>query len=220
MISPSILSANFACLGAEVEKVLQGGADAIHVDVMDGHYVPNLTVGPLVCASLRQYGIKAPLDVHLMVKPVDPLIAAFAEKGATLLTLHPESTEHLDRSLDLIRSLSCQVGLALTPTTTLSCLEYVLDKLDLILVMSVNPGFGGQKFIPGMLTKIRQCRTLIDSHGGGIRLQVDGGINLQNIQSIAEAGADSFVVGSALFHAPNYAEVLSRMRDILRQVKR
>lgn len=213
IIAPSILSANFARLGAEVDDVLAAGADWIHFDVMDNHYVPNLTIGPLACEALRKHGVTAPIDVHLMVKPVDRIIPDFAKAGASLISFHPEASEHIDRSLQLIREHGCQAGLVFNPATPLSCLEYVLDKLDLVLLMSVNPGFGGQQFIPGTLEKIRQARVLIDRSGRDIRLEVDGGVKVDNIAQIARAGADTFVAGSAIFGAPDYAEAIRQMRN-------
>ena len=211
-IAPSILSANFARLGEEVDAVLAAGADWVHFDVMDNHYVPNLTIGPLVCEALRKHGVRAPIDVHLMVKPVDRIIPDFAAAGASLISFHPEASEHIDRSLQLIHDSGCQAGLVFNPATPLSCLEYVLDKVDLVLLMSVNPGFGGQKFIPGTLAKLRQARALIERSGRDIRLEVDGGVNVANIGDIARAGADTFVAGSAIFAAPDYAEVIRQMR--------
>ncbi|PKM07056.1 MAG: ribulose-phosphate 3-epimerase [Gammaproteobacteria bacterium HGW-Gammaproteobacteria-4] len=211
-IAPSILSANFAKLGEEVDKVLAAGADWVHFDVMDNHYVPNLTIGPLVCDALRKHGITAPIDVHLMVKPVDRIIPDFAAAGASLISFHPEASEHIDRSLQLIHDSGCRAGLVFNPATPLSCLEYVLDKVDLVLLMSVNPGFGGQKFIPATLEKLRQARALIDRSGRDIRLEVDGGVNVANIGDIARAGADTFVAGSAIFAAPDYAEAIRQMR--------
>lgn len=219
LIAPSILSADFARLGEEVEKVLESGADVVHFDVMDNHYVPNLTIGPMVCSALRDYGIKAPIDVHLMVKPVDSMIEMFIDAGASIITFHPEASEHIDRSLQLIKAGGCQAGLVLNPATPISCLEYVIDKLDVILLMSVNPGFGGQSFIPSTLTKLKQVRALIDQSGRDIRLEVDGGVNVENIRVIAEAGADMFVAGSAIFNQPDYAEVINKMRDELAKVK-
>jgi ribulose-phosphate 3-epimerase len=215
IIAPSILSANFARLGEEVRAVLAAGADMIHFDVMDNHYVPNLTVGPLVCQSLRQDGITAPIDVHLMVKPVDDLIVAFAKAGADYITIHPQSTEHLDRSLQLIIDHGCQAGLALNPATPLDHLTYVAHKLSMVLIMSVNPGFGGQTFIDGMLDKVAETHQFRQTHGHVFRLQVDGGVNLTNIGQIAQAGADTFVAGSAIFGTDDYAVTIARMRQLL-----
>lgn len=219
-IAPSLLSANWACLGTEAQAVLEAGADLLHLDVMDNHYVPNLTVGPLICEALRNYGIKAPIDVHLMTKPVDRLITEFAKAGASSISFHPEASEHVDRSLDLIRKHDCKAGLALNPATTLDCLEYVMDKLDLILIMSVNPGFGGQKFLPSALQKIRKARALIQTSGKRIQLAVDGGIKLDNIYSVAEAGADSFISGSGIFHEKDYRKIISSFRSELKRVKK
>ncbi|MCY1225181.1 Ribulose-phosphate 3-epimerase [compost metagenome] len=216
-IAPSILSADFARLGEEVENVLAAGADIVHFDVMDNHYVPNLTIGPMVCAALRKYGITAPIDAHLMVKPVDRIIGDFIEAGATYITFHPEASEHIDRSLQLIRDGGCKAGLVFNPATPLDVLKYVMDKVDMILLMSVNPGFGGQKFIPGTLGKLREARALIDASGRDIRLEIDGGVNVKNIREIAAAGADTFVAGSAIFNAPDYAEVIAAMRAELAQ---
>ncbi|MFC5699519.1 ribulose-phosphate 3-epimerase [Pseudomonas sp. GCM10022186] len=217
-IAPSILSADFARLGEEVENVLAAGADIVHFDVMDNHYVPNLTIGPMVCSALRKYGITAPIDAHLMVKPVDRIIGDFIEAGATYITFHPEASEHIDRSLQLIRDGGAKSGLVFNPATPLDVLKYVMDKVDMILLMSVNPGFGGQKFIPGTLDKLREARALIDASGRDIRLEIDGGVNLKNIREIAAAGADTFVAGSAIFNAPDYAEVIAAMRAELAQV--
>ena len=201
LIAPSILSADFARLGEEVTSVLEAGADVVHFDVMDNHYVPNLTIGPMVCGALRNHGITAPIDVHLMVSPVDQMIVDFAKAGASYITFHPEATGHIDRSLQLIRDHGCKAGLVFNPATPLHCLEYLMDKLDVILLMSVNPGFGGQKFIPSTLRKLTQVRKLIDESGHKIRLEVDGGVGVQNIREIAEAGADMFVAGSAIFNS-------------------
>lgn len=214
-IAPSILSADFARLGEDVDAVLAAGADIVHFDVMDNHYVPNLTVGPMVCKALRNYGVTAPIDVHLMVRPVDRLIGDFLEAGASYITFHPEASDHVDRSLQLIRDGGAKCGLVFNPASSLSALEYVMDKVDMILLMSVNPGFGGQKFIPQTLDKVRQARALIDASGRNIRLEVDGGINVQNIGAIAAAGADTFVAGSAIFNASNYATVIEQMRQEL-----
>ncbi len=211
LIAPSILSANFARLGEEVDAVLQAGADWIHFDVMDNHYVPNLTFGPLVCEALRKHGVTAPIDVHLMVKPVDRIVPDFAAAGATRISFHPEASEHIDRSIDLIHDSGCKAGLVFNPATPLDYLDFVLDKLDLVLIMSVNPGFGGQSFIPTALEKIRRVRALIDASGRDIRLEVDGGVKVDNIGAIAAAGADTFVAGSAIFHAPDYAKVIAQM---------
>lgn len=219
LIAPSILSADFARLGEEVDNVLKAGADVVHFDVMDNHYVPNLTIGPMVCKALRDYGIEAPIDVHLMVKPVDTLIPMFADAGASIITFHPEASEHVDRTLSLIKEHGCKAGLVLNPATLLSCLEYVMDKLDVILLMSVNPGFGGQKFIPNTLDKLRAVRKLIDQSGYDIRLEIDGGVNVNNIAEIAEAGADMFVAGSAIFNQPDYKHVIEQMREQLSHVK-
>lgn len=212
IIAPSILSANFAKLGEEVDAVLAAGADWVHFDVMDNHYVPNLTIGPLVCEALRKHGVIAPIDVHLMVKPVDRIIPDFAKAGATLISFHPEASEHVDRTIGLIKELGCQAGLVLNPATPLHVLDHVLDKLDLVLIMSVNPGFGGQSFIPHSLDKIRLVRERIRETGKLIRLEVDGGVKVENIAAIAQAGADAFVAGSAIFGANNYAQVIAQMR--------
>lgn len=215
LIAPSILSADFARLGEEAEAVLAAGADLLHFDVMDNHYVPNLTIGPLVCEALRQYGITAPIDVHLMVKPVDRIVPDFAKAGASYITFHPEASEHIDRSLQLIRDQGCKAGLVFNPATPLDVLKYVMDKVDMILLMSVNPGFGGQCFIPAALDKLREARQLIDSSGYSIRLEIDGGIKVDNIRSVAEAGADTFVAGSAIFKNADYKATIAAMRDQL-----
>lgn len=214
-IAPSILSADFARLGEEVDAVLKAGADVVHFDVMDNHFVPNLTVGPLVCDALRKHGVTAPIDVHLMVKPVDSLILPFAKAGATYITFHPEASMHIDRTLQLIQDQGVKAGLVFNPATPLDCLKYVMDKVDMILIMSVNPGFGGQSFIPAMLEKIKEARTLIDKSGKPIRLEVDGGIKLDNIQSVAKAGADTFVAGSAIFGAKEYSKIVTDMRKAI-----
>lgn len=216
LIAPSLLSADFARLGEEASHVLAAGADMLHLDVMDNHYVPNLTVGPLVCAALRKYGIQAPIDVHLMTQPVDRLITDFANAGASHITIHPEASEHIDRSLALIRNHHCQAGLAINPGTTLHCLEYLLDKVDIILIMSVNPGFGGQAFIPAALEKIAKARQLIDASGKKIRLAVDGGVKKDNIRQIAQAGADFFVAGSAIFTQSDYKKAITEIREELK----
>ncbi|HDL6961335.1 TPA: ribulose-phosphate 3-epimerase [Yersinia enterocolitica] len=215
LIAPSILSADFARLGEDTAKVLAAGADVVHFDVMDNHYVPNLTIGPMVCKALREYGITAPIDVHLMVKPVDRIVPDFAKAGATYITFHPEASEHVDRTLQLIKESGCKAGLVFNPATPLSYLDYVMDKLDVILLMSVNPGFGGQSFIPETLNKLRQVRKLIDDSGYDIRLEVDGGVKVDNIRDIAAAGADMFVAGSAIFNQPDYAAVIDAMRSEL-----
>ncbi|MEF8833383.1 MAG: ribulose-phosphate 3-epimerase [Halofilum sp. (in: g-proteobacteria)] len=213
LIAPSILAADFARLGEEVENVLAAGADMVHFDVMDNHYVPNLTIGPLVCEALRNHGITAPIDVHLMVKPVDRLIPDFASAGADWITFHPEASEHVDRSLALAREHGCRTGLVFNPATPLDVLRYVVDKVDMVLLMSVNPGFGGQKFIPRTLDKLREARALLDELGSDARLEVDGGIKTENIGQVAAAGADTFVAGSAIFGAPDYAHVIGNMRE-------
>ncbi len=217
-IAPSILSANFARLGEEVDAVLAAGADWVHFDVMDNHYVPNLTVGPIVCEALRKHGVTAPIDVHLMVKPVDRIIPDFAAAGATYITFHPETSDHIDRSLQHIRDCGCRSGLVFNPATPLDGLRYVMDKVDMVLLMTVNPGFGGQSFINGMLNKLREARRLIDESGLPIRLEVDGGVKIDNIRRIAEAGADTFVAGSAIFNTPDYRATLAALRAELAQV--
>ncbi len=226
LIAPSILSANFAKLGEEVDNVLAAGADIVHFDVMDNHYVPNLTIGPLVCEALRKHGVTAPIDVHLMVKPVDRIVGDFAAAGASYITFHPEASEHVDRTLQLIRGEGCKSGLVLNPATPLSHLDYVLDKLDMILLMSVNPGFGGQSFIPSALTKLQQVRRLIDASGLDIRLEIDGGVKADNIAEIKTAGADTFVSGSGIFgkgkegDAHRYDSIIRQMREALASVPR
>jgi ribulose-phosphate 3-epimerase len=212
-IAPSILSANFAKLGEEVESVLRAGADVVHFDVMDNHYVPNLTIGPLVCEALRKHGITAPIDVHLMVSPVDRIVPDFAAAGATYISFHPEATEHVDRTIELIREHGCKPGLVFNPATPLSYLDYTLEKLDLVLIMSVNPGFGGQKFIPTALRKLREARERINASGRNVRLEVDGGVKVDNIGEIARAGADMFVAGSAIFGSKDYVATIKAMRQ-------
>lgn len=218
IIAPSILAADFARLGEECEQVLAAGADWIHFDVMDNHYVPNLTIGPMVCSALRKHGIEAPIDVHLMVEPVDDLIGQFADAGASSITFHPEASRHVDRSLQLIRDAGCQAGLVLNPATSLDLLDWVWDKLDMILLMSVNPGFGGQAFIPGTLEKTRQLRQRIDARGRPIRLEIDGGVKVDNIAEIAAAGADTYVAGSAIFSQTDYAATIAAMRGEIAQL--
>jgi ribulose-phosphate 3-epimerase len=213
LIAPSILSADFARLGEEVGNVLAAGADWVHFDVMDNHYVPNLTIGPLVCSALRKHGITAPIDVHLMVEPVDRIVPDFAEAGASIISFHPEATRHVHRTIQLIKSHGCKAGLVLNPGTPVDALDWVLEDLDLVLLMSVNPGFGGQAFIPSALDKLRAVRKKIDATGKDIRLEIDGGVKAENIGEIAAAGADAFVAGSAIFNAPDYADVIRRMRQ-------
>ncbi len=217
-IAPSILSADFSRLGEEVDSVIQAGADIIHFDVMDNHFVPNLTIGPLVCESLRKYGIKAPIDVHLMTEPVDSLIKDFATAGATYITFHPEACTHIHRSLDLIRSLGCKSGLVFSPGTPLNCLEHLIEEIDMILIMSVNPGFGGQSFIKSSLDKISASREIISESGRDIRLEVDGGVKIDNIAEIASAGADTFVAGSAIFGSENYQKTISSMKEEINSI--
>lgn len=217
LIAPSILSANFARLGEEVETVLAAGADVVHFDVMDNHFVPNLTIGPMVCKALRDYGITAPIDVHLMVDPVERMVDEFAKAGASIITFHPEAATHIDRVLQQIKDHGCQAGLVFNPATPLHYLDYVMDKVDVILLMSVNPGFGGQSFIPATLDKIKQARQRIDASGRTIRLEIDGGVKVDNIAEIAAAGADMFVAGSAIFNQPDYKQVIDKMRAKLAQ---
>ena len=219
LIAPSILSADFARLGEEVESVLAAGADWVHFDVMDNHYVPNLTIGPLVCKALRDYGIKAPVDVHLMVSPVDRIVEDFAKAGATSITFHPEASEHVDRTLQLIHDHGCKAGLVFNPATPLEWMDHVMDKLDMVLLMSVNPGFGGQSFIPNTLVKLKQARERIEKSGLDIRLEVDGGVKVDNIREIAQAGADTFVAGSAVFGASDYGKVITDMRSELERAR-
>ena len=217
LIAPSILSADFARLGEDVRAVLDAGADIVHFDVMDNHFVPNLTIGPLICEALRKHGIEAPIDVHLMVEPVDRIIPDFARAGASYITFHPEATRHIDRSLALIREEGCKSGLVFNPATPLHCLEHVIDKVDMVLLMSVNPGFGGQKFIPSTLDKLRAARRIIDDSGLEIRLEIDGGVKVDNIGEIAAAGADTFVAGSAIFGSDDYAATIAAMKEEIRK---
>lgn len=220
LIAPSILSADFARLGEEVDNVLAAGADVVHFDVMDNHYVPNLTIGPMVCEALRKHGVTAPIDVHLMVSPVDSLIEMFIEAGASFITFHPEASNHIDRSLQLIRDGGCKAGLVFNPATPLHYMDHVMNKLDMVLMMSVNPGFGGQKFIPGTLDKLREARKRIDASNFNIRLEVDGGVKTENIREIAEAGADTFVAGSAVFNTPDYQATIAAMRTELEHARK
>ncbi|MUV13657.1 ribulose-phosphate 3-epimerase [Noviluteimonas gilva] len=220
VIAPSILSANFAKLGEEVDNVLRAGADWVHFDVMDNHYVPNLTIGPLVCEALRKHGVTAPIDVHLMVEPVDRIIPDFAKAGASMITFHPEASRHVHRTIQLIKSLGCQAGVVLNPATPVEVLDYVLEDLDMVLLMSVNPGFGGQGFIPSALQKLRAVRERIDASGKAIRLEIDGGVKPENIAEIAAAGADTFVAGSAIFGQADYADVVKRMKDAVAATRR
>jgi len=213
LIAPSILSADFARLGEDVQAVLDAGADIVHFDVMDNHFVPNLTIGPLICEALRKHGIEAPIDVHLMVEPVDRIIPDFAKAGASYITFHPEASRHIDRSLALIREEGCKAGLVFNPATPLDCLNWVIDKVDMVLLMSVNPGFGGQKFIPAALDKLREARKIIDQSGLDIRLEIDGGVKVDNIGEIAAAGADTFVAGSAIFGSDDYATTIAAMKE-------
>jgi|TARA_B100001059_G_scaffold140940_1_gene140997 ribulose-phosphate 3-epimerase len=212
-IAPSILSADFAKLGKEVDDVILAGADIIHFDVMDNHYVPNLTIGPLVCKSLVDYGVNKPIDVHLMTTPVDDLITQFCDAGASMISFHPEATQHIDRSIELIKSRGCKAGIALNPASSLSLLDHILDKIDFILIMSVNPGFGGQKFIANSLEKIKKCKEMIDISGCNVEIEVDGGIGIKNIKSIKEAGANIFVAGSAIFNSKSYDEAIKKMKQ-------
>ena len=220
LIAPSILSANFARLGEEVDNVLKAGADWVHFDVMDNHYVPNLTIGPLVCEALRKHGVTAPIDVHLMIEPVDRIVPDFAKAGASMITFHPEASRHVHRTIQLIKSHGCQAGVVLNPATPIEVLDYVIEELDMVLVMSVNPGFGGQAFIPSALDKLRRIRERIDRTGKKIRLEIDGGVKPDNIAEIAAAGADTFVAGSAIFGQPDYADVVRRMKDAVAAVRK
>jgi ribulose-phosphate 3-epimerase len=219
VIAPSILSVNFAKLGEEVDNVLKAGADWVHFDVMDNHYVPNLTIGPMICEALRKHGVTAPIDVHLMVEPVDRIVPDFAKAGASIISFHPEASGHVHRTIQLIKSHGCQAGLVLNPATPIEVLDWVLEDLDLVLLMSVNPGFGGQSFIPSALDKLRRVRERIDNSGRAIRLEIDGGVKTDNIAEIAAAGADSFVAGSAVFNAPDYAEVIGKMKAAVAAVR-
>ena len=215
VIAPSILSADFARLGEEVDEVIAAGADWIHFDVMDNHFVPNLTIGPLVCSALRKHGVTAPIDVHLMIEPVDRIIPDFAAAGASVISFHPEASQHVDRTIELIRENGCQAGLVLNPATSVDILQWTLDKIDMVLLMSVNPGFGGQKFIPHVLDKLRTVRTMIDASGRDIRLEVDGGVKIDNVAAVADAGADTFVAGSAIFNTEDYVETIDAFRKAL-----
>ena len=219
LIAPSILAANFARLGEEVDSVLAAGGDIIHFDVMDNHFVPNLTIGPMVCKALRDHGVTAPIDVHLMVSPVDEMIRMFADAGADYITFHPEASTHVDRSLQLIRDLGCKAGLVINPATGLDTAQWVMDKMDMLVLMSVNPGFGGQKFIPSTIDKLKQARSMIDNSGHDIRLEIDGGVGVNNIAEIATAGADTFVAGSAIFSQPDYADIITKLRAELASVR-
>ena len=220
VIAPSILSANFAKLGEEVDNVLKAGADWVHFDVMDNHYVPNLTIGPMICEALRKHGVTAPIDVHLMVEPVDRIVPDFAKAGASMITFHPEASRHVHRTVQLIRSSGCQAGIVLNPATPVDVLDYVLGDIDMVLLMSVNPGFGGQAFIPSALEKLRRVRSMIDASGRAVRLEIDGGVKADNIGEIAAAGADTFVAGSAIFNAPDYADVIARMKAAVADARR
>ena len=219
LIAPSILAANVARLGEEVDTVLAAGGDIIHFDVMDNHFVPNLTIGPMVCKALRDHGVTAPIDVHLMVSPVDEMIRMFADAGADYITFHPEASTHVDRSLQLIRDLGCKAGLVINPATGLDTAQWVMDKMDMLVLMSVNPGFGGQKFIPSTIDKLKQARSMIDNSGHDIRLEIDGGVGVNNIAEIATAGADTFVAGSAIFSQPDYADIITKLRAELASVR-
>ncbi len=216
LIAPSILSADFAKLGEEVESVIKAGADIVHFDVMDNHYVPNLTFGPIICESLINYGIKKPIDVHLMVQPVDDLIRNFINAGAKWISFHPEASNHVDRSIQLIKDKSCMVGIALNPASPLSLLDHILDKIDFVLIMTVNPGFGGQQFIPNMIEKISQCKEIIEKSGRDIKIEVDGGIGIDNIKAVKDAGADIFVSGSAIFKSKDYVDTISKMKELIK----